>query len=53
MPLKKGKSDEVVATNIKRLLDEGEVRGHAITQDQAVAIAMRKAGRPKKPKVSK
>lgn len=44
MPLKKGKSDESVAENIKRLIKEG------YPQKQAVAIAYREAGRSKKKK---
>lgn len=43
MPLRQGSSDQVVADNIKRLLKEG------YPHDQAVAIAMRMAGREKKP----
>lgn len=39
MPLKKGKSDEVVSKNIEQLMDEG------YKQDQAVAIALDKAGK--------
>jgi hypothetical protein len=44
MPLKKGKSDKVVSQNIRELRKSGR------PQDQAVAIAMREAGRPKKGK---
>lgn len=39
MPLKRGSSDETVSTNIKREIAAGK------PQDQAVAIAMRKAGK--------
>lgn len=42
MPLKKGKSDKAVSDNIRQLRKEGR------PQDQAVAIAMKKAGRSKK-----
>ena len=41
MPLKRGSSDEVVSSNIKKLREEGR------PQAQAVAIAMREAGRKK------
>lgn len=42
MPLKKGSSDETVSKNIRTLRHEGR------PQDQAVAIAMSKAGRSNK-----
>lgn len=41
MPLKKGKSDKVVSENIKELMHTGR------PQKQAVAIALKKAGRSK------
>lgn len=41
MPLKKGSSKEVVSSNIRELMHSGR------PQKQAVAIAMRQAGRPK------
>lgn len=41
MPLEKGSSQEVISRNIKKLVEEG--RPH----DQAVAIAMREAGKSK------
>lgn len=42
MPLMKGSSHRVIAENIKREMAAGK------PHDQAVAIAMSKAGRPKK-----
>lgn len=42
MPLKKGKSDAVVSTNIATLIAEGRPQKHA------VAIALDKAGKAKK-----
>jgi hypothetical protein len=41
MPLKEGKSQEVVSKNIS------ELRHSGYPQEQAIAIAMRKAGKPK------
>ncbi len=42
MPLKKGSSNKVVSENVKELMATGR------PQKQAVAIAMRTAGKPKK-----
>lgn len=47
MPLLKGKSDVVVSRNISELVHSGR------PQNQSIAIAMSKAGRSKKKKVSK
>lgn len=44
MPLKQGSSDEVVSANIRELMHSGR------PQKQAIAIAMKEAGRKKKGK---
>jgi hypothetical protein len=59
VPLKRGKSDKVVSENIKALLDEyrrgdGKIGNNRPTsakkaQKMAVAIALRKAGKSRKP----
>lgn len=59
MPLKRGKSDEVVSENIKELMDEykhgdGKIGNNRRTsaakaQKMAVAIALKKAGKSRKP----
>lgn len=43
MPLKKGKSDKVVSSNIKKMMDEG------VPQKQAIAASLESAGKSKKP----
>lgn len=47
MPLKKGKSDKVVSSNIKKLMNEG------YPQKQAIAISLESAGKSKKPNKKK
>lgn len=56
MPLKSGSSDKTVSFNIKELIHSGREKGHIGTgpeksgkalQKQAVAIALKKAGKSK------
>lgn len=47
MPLRKGKSDKAVSSNIKELMSTGR------PQTQAVAIALKEAGRSRRRKKSK
>lgn len=44
MPLRKGRSRATISANIRRLIEEGYPR------DQAIAIALRVAGRQKRQK---
>lgn len=46
MPLKKGKSQKVISQNIRTEIEAGRPR------DQAIAIAMRKAGKKRKKKAT-
>ncbi|AFU87248.1 hypothetical protein Ccr2_gp079 [Caulobacter phage Ccr2] len=47
MPLQSGSSDAVVSHNIAKLIDEG------YSKEQAVAIALSQARKPRRPKVSR
>ena len=47
MPLKKGKSDAIVSENIRELIHAGH------SQKQAIAIALKTAGRSRKKKHKK
>lgn len=47
MPLKKGKGPEAVSDNIRKMRSEG------IPHNQAIAIAMEKAGKKRKPRKRK
>ncbi|MBP7074072.1 MAG: hypothetical protein KBA81_01650 [Rhabdochlamydiaceae bacterium] len=47
MPLKKGKSDEIVSENIRELMHAGH------PQKQAIAIALKTAGKSRKKKSKK
>lgn len=59
MPLKKGKSNKVVSTNVKEMMDTYKSSGaigtskpksNKAAQKQAVAIALSKAGKSRKGK---
>ena len=47
MPLKRGSSKKVISSNIRTEMEHGK------SQDQAIAIAMQKAGKARKRKRSK
>lgn len=47
MPLKRGSSDKIISQNIAELINSGKPR------DQAIAIAMDKAGKSKRKKGKK
>jgi hypothetical protein len=59
VPLKSGKSNKVVSANVQTLVDDWQAKGRIGTSrpktkkqavKQAVAIALSKAGRKRKPK---
>ena len=47
MPLKKGRSQKVISSNIKELEHSTTAAGRKRTHKQNVAIAMKKAGKSK------
>lgn len=62
MPLRNGRSDKTVTANIAGMVDEYKAEGHIGTSHpatkqkavkQAVAIALSKAGRSRKPEAAK
>jgi len=49
MPLAKGRSRKVISKNIGTIMTEG-IRGHKVSQRQAIAVAMSVAGKSRKHK---